>query len=986
MKLHPTILFASILLLLGASRSAAQALAPDEARIRRASELLHVATSEIEAADVATFRFRTLGLEVLAAKAVLRTGESVSKAVDQFGRSVDLSALRRAEVQARSDNPEAKFDPPLARALAEDPHGVHPLIAWLRFDAADLDAQLRAIRESVDPAKLSTEEVRALEEAAMARVEASNRLTVQRASTLLREAGARIRQTSRFAPVIFFDGNRDLALAVAGLPEVDTLYRETADSVDYNIDANATHRTDRVHAYGVRGRNIRVAMLEDNGIDPACPYLVVSGWFNAGTPNPDNHIHGTAGCVASRLASRIGSAPDVSLFSANAASYSDSNVTAAGDWIATQNIDITNGSFGPTVPTGNLRYVDRYIDYQARFTLDSYVFAAGNSGIGSFVGNVGWNMISVGSHTDNGNGDWTGDVMSTFSATANPSTGCEKPNLAANGQDVDTLGEGPGWLTNDYNGTSFAAPHVTGNLANAMVVSSVLQVFPEAALPAVMATAWHNIEGASRLSDQDGAGGLHGLALFRMTSANRVAGFVVTPTSFNNNGYRTHSIWLQGGDRARVAIGWFSNANSAYTTDVLDADLDITILAGLNVTSGTSFGSSASFNNNFEIVEFTPPSTGWYTVRINDFRFDGASEGVGVVWSQKYADTSHFRLREWTSEFNLGMGPTIGNASYYMDPVAPTSPLAPFLSVPSATMVNGFSFSAQTWSPLDWDIWTQLFVDLSANPVIWFGFTGNLSSSGTWFSNRIAIPDAAWLAGHTVYHVALTVDSAYPDSVKEISEVHPVKFLSHGVAKTLSDDSTVMQSLPFGFRFYGVDYTQCWINSNGNITFGGGDTDFTETAAEMLSGRPRIAFFWDDLNPAVASSQGSTRVMVREVFQNAQQMTVEFVNVPEFSTTNANTARVTLGADNTIKIEYRDCALQDCIVGISPGNGLSSASSVDLSSQGWQGSGSNQALFQVFTASDPFDLRSPNIYWNELRFVPTSPAAVSYRMFLDIDR
>jgi hypothetical protein len=98
-------------------------------------------------------------------------------------------------------------------------------------------------------------------------------------------------------------------------------------------------------------------MLEDNGLDPACPYLNVAGWyFNwLGITFPDNHIHGTSGCVASRLSSRRGAAQDVSLFSANAFSYSDSNVTAAADWIISRNIDVTNMSFGGNYRTERTR-------------------------------------------------------------------------------------------------------------------------------------------------------------------------------------------------------------------------------------------------------------------------------------------------------------------------------------------------------------------------------------------------------------------------------------------------------------------------------------------------------------------------------------------------------------------------------------------------------------------------------------------------------
>ena len=125
----------------------------------------------------------------------------------------------------------------------------------------------------------------------------------------LRAGGLKVRYVSSTAPAVFFDANAATLRELAARPEVDTLYLETADSQDHNLDANKTHRTARVHSYGLRGRGIRVAMLEDNGVDPACPYLNISAWFNPGTPDPDNHIHGTSGCVQSSLASRLGSAP-----------------------------------------------------------------------------------------------------------------------------------------------------------------------------------------------------------------------------------------------------------------------------------------------------------------------------------------------------------------------------------------------------------------------------------------------------------------------------------------------------------------------------------------------------------------------------------------------------------------------------------------------------------------------------------------------------
>jgi hypothetical protein len=287
---------------------------------------------------------------------------------------------------------------------------------------------------------------------------------------------------------------------------------------------------------------------------------------------------------------------------------------------------------------GVLQFKDRFFDFKSRTYSDSYVASAGNSG--GFVGSPGtaWNCVTLGAFDDLNTSSWTGDVMSGFSDWQNPNTGCEKPNLAAVGARVDTLGMAPDWLRSGYSGTSFSAPFTSAALAVCMALNSTPRVSPEAAMAMIMATAWHNIEGATRLSSRDGAGGLQQRSAANCSRLNRVRYVNLARTSFTNNGYYTYNITLNAGDRARVAIAWGANASSTYTSTVLNADLDITVLAGASATVGTSYGSSLSFNNNFEIVEFGPPYTGTYTIRINDYRFNGTSERVGIAWSQRNLD------------------------------------------------------------------------------------------------------------------------------------------------------------------------------------------------------------------------------------------------------------------------------------------------------------------------------------------------------------
>ena len=66
---------------------------------------------------------------------------------------------------------------------------------------------------------------------------------------------------------------------------------------------------------------------------------------------------------------------------------------------------------------------------------------------------------------------------------------------------------------------------------------------------------------------------------------------------------------------------------------------------------------------------------------------------------------------------------------------------------------------------------------------------------------------------------------------------------------SLGDESSTaisMTSLPI--PFYGSNQTQLHLCSNGYVTFGTANVDFTPTDAEMNSGPPRIAPFWTDLD------------------------------------------------------------------------------------------------------------------------------------------
>jgi hypothetical protein len=97
-----------------------------------------------------------------------------------------------------------------------------------------------------------------------------------------------------------------------------------------------------------------------------------------------------------------------------------------------------------------------------------------------------------------------------------------------------------------------------------------------------------------------------------------------------------------------------------------------------------------------------------------------------------------------------------------------------------------------------------------------------------------------------------------------------------------------------------------YLNSNGSITFGSGDTDNTPTILELRAGKPRIAPAWSDLNPAARSGHPHTFPVQALGFAGVNAFKVRWINVPEFGKEacgSSNTCAITLLDDGTARDE-----------------------------------------------------------------------------------
>lgn len=152
---------------------------------------------------------------------------------------------------------------------------------------------------------------------------------------------------------------------------------------------------------------------------------------------------------------------------------------------------------------------------------------------------------------------------------------------------------------------------------------------------------------------------------------------------------------------------------------------------------------------------------------------------------------------------------------------------------------------------------------------------------------------------------------------------------------SLGDDSTFNFSLAsYGFTlpYFTQTYSSVFVNSNGSLSFGAGNTDYTATASEFLGGTPQIAGFWTDLNP----SAGGTVVMNVDQTTAVPFIRCDFNNVSEFAvgTPHSFSMSVYSIVGDVIIAEsgFNPQALIDTVVGISPGTNQSTHAAKDLSS------------------------------------------------------
>ena len=227
--------------------------------------------------------------------------------------------------------------------------------------------------------------------------------------------------------------------------------------------------------------------------------------------------------------------------------------------------------------------------------------------------------------------------------------------------------------------------------------------------------------------------------------------------------------------------------------------------------------------------------------------------------------------------------------------------------------LTGSSFPACFPPP---GIFSQCNRTVEDNGRLCFSFTTDVEAD--FFTELFAFPPNSNALQNLSFGFVPGDSSSFYDACLDIANAFPVD-PNGGTLLSLGDDDSVRVELLDGRRvsLYGVSYDALYVGSNGYITFGAPDTDFSESLSDHFQ-LPRISGFFKDLDPRAGG-----RISWK---QGLESIAITFEDVPEFGgndTVNFQIEIFFAGAlDGTIKLTYLGLESTRGLSGLSAGDGL----------------------------------------------------------------
>jgi len=571
------------------------------------------------------------------------TKTPVALAFDESGRQVDVERILAGLAVARAKTFGKLHEHLYNTARKANSNTRLRVAVWLRTDLKLFDDVLR-------PRK-GTPRTRPPH---VARLRQAIAEATRRSMPVLEELKARQIRASRTAPVVFADLTKSALDKLAASDDVVGLFLYDPKGIDDLDDSMAIANSDDVHSLGIRGSGIKVAVWED-GPDSTTNLSITARFkTNPSTSDHSRHVHGIIKNTQS--GQPRGHARSCSLHSAN-----DKDLDAL-DWaVRERECTVINQSFhrSDEPKEGTLSFDDIYKDWLAlNWPYPTICQAAGNfwstdpdnidPPSSEYVNHKGYNSLAVGNHNDDAS------AMSSSSVFRNPTSNYgdrELPEISANGTNVTTVG-----LTKS--GTSMASPGAAGVAALIQNSDTTLKHWPEGCRAILLAGATRNVVDdtwwADVLADNDasdGGGSVNALEGHRIALSRRGRNSAATrrgwdigslgSNDFNSSRLSTFSYNVRvprgflAPRNVRVALAWTSKVSTfSFLGITIPISSELTVDLDLKVydNDGAQVGYSGSWDNSYEIAEFTGNPGETYTIRIR--RWSGTdSVWYGIAWT-----------------------------------------------------------------------------------------------------------------------------------------------------------------------------------------------------------------------------------------------------------------------------------------------------------------------------------------------------------------
>lgn len=221
-----------------------------------------------------------------------------------------------------------------------------------------------------------------------------------------------------------------------------------------------------------------------------------------------------------------------------------------------------------------------------------------------------------------------------------------------------------------------------------------------------------------------------------------------------------------------------------------------------------------------------------------------------------------------------------GNAG---GPFSPTSATYTLINT-GGTSINWTASDTQTWTSLSATGGT-LAAGATTTVTVSINSNANTLVAGT-YSDTVTLTNTTKGTGNTTRGVTLSVGSSTPPPPSGAYRVERTTYSwidpTYHTRIQLGDNTcSTVQAMPFTFNFYGTNYSNLYVSSNGILSFSSaGMTNYSNyTIPYMYSPNAGIYPYWDNLN---AAAGGNVRIGTIGSAPN-RKLVISWVGVPHYN-------------------------------------------------------------------------------------------------------